>query len=155
MTGNLAQGVLITLAGMGLVFLVLALLWLLMALLVRTDRGARSSRADTTASAEQGEAGTSGAPERPARRTAPRAGYDGARAFVIRNNSPFSTGQSGEAELSPELLAAVMVAVRMHRRVRRKQAAPAMRTHQPGTLPSRWVGVGRASQNQSWHPHQK
>ncbi|HEY3342908.1 MAG TPA: hypothetical protein VGK81_12855, partial [Anaerolineae bacterium] len=64
--------------------------------------------------------------------------------------------ERGEAgELAPEMLAAVMVATRMHRRVRRKQAAPAMRTHQPGTLPSRWVGAGRTSQNQNWHPRHK
>ena len=50
----------------------------------------------------------------------------------------------------PALLAAVMIAVRAHIRVRRKQAAPAMRTHQPGTLPSRWVATGRTRQNRSW-----
>jgi glutaconyl-CoA/methylmalonyl-CoA decarboxylase subunit delta len=43
-----------------------------------------------------------------------------------------------------------MIAVRAHIRVRRKQAAPAMRSHQPGTLPSRWVATGRTRQNRSW-----
>ncbi|HEY3291147.1 MAG TPA: hypothetical protein VGK87_13550 [Anaerolineae bacterium] len=63
---------------------------------------------------------------------------------------------SGRAkELTPEMLAAVMVAVRLHRRIRRKQAAPAMRTHQPGTLPSRWIGAGRVAQTQNWHKHRK
>ncbi len=63
---------------------------------------------------------------------------------------------SGQAkELTPEMLAAVMVAVRMHRRIRRKQAAPAMRTHQPGTLPSRWIGSGRVAQTQTWHPRRR
>jgi hypothetical protein len=63
---------------------------------------------------------------------------------------------SGRAkELKPEMLAAVMVAVRMHRRIRRKQAAPAMRTHQPGTLPSRWIGSGRVAQTQNWHPRRR
>ena len=52
----------------------------------------------------------------------------------------------------PALLAAVMIAVRAHIRVRRKQAAPAMRSHQPGTLPSRWVASGRTRQNRSWAP---
>jgi hypothetical protein len=41
--------------------------------------------------------------------------------------------------------------VGMHRDVLRKEAAPAMRQHQPGTLPSRWVGVGRTLQNNTWH----
>jgi sodium pump decarboxylase gamma subunit len=50
----------------------------------------------------------------------------------------------------PALLAAIMIAVRAHIRVRRKQAAPAMRSHQPGTLPSRWVASGRTRQNRSW-----
>jgi len=48
------------------------------------------------------------------------------------------------------LLAAIMIAVRAHIRVRRKQAAPAMRSHQPGTLPRRWVASGRTRQNRSW-----
>ncbi|HEX9189094.1 MAG TPA: OadG family protein [Vicinamibacteria bacterium] len=52
----------------------------------------------------------------------------------------------------PVLLAAIMIAVRAHIRVRRKQAAPAMRSHQPGTLPSRWVASGRTRQNRSWAP---
>jgi sodium pump decarboxylase gamma subunit len=52
----------------------------------------------------------------------------------------------------PALLAAIMIAVRAHIRVRRKQAAPAMRRHQPGTLPSRWVASGRTRQNRSWAP---
>ena len=66
--------------------------------------------------------------------------------------APSAQDASGADELSPEMLAAVMVAVRMHRRIRRNQAAPAMRTHQPGSLPSRWIGAGRAGQNQTWHP---
>jgi len=57
-----------------------------------------------------------------------------------------------EAGPDPALLAAIMIAVRAHIRVRRKQAAPAMRSHQPGTLPSRWVASGRTRQNRSWAP---
>ena len=61
---------------------------------------------------------------------------------------------SPAAEAGPDraLLAAIMIAVRAHIRVRRKQAAPAMRSHQPGTLPSRWVASGRTRQNRSWAP---
>jgi glutaconyl-CoA/methylmalonyl-CoA decarboxylase subunit delta len=51
---------------------------------------------------------------------------------------------------SPELLAAIAVAVRTHRRTLRKQAAPIMRSHPPGTLNSRWVGAGRTRQNRTW-----
>jgi Na+-transporting methylmalonyl-CoA/oxaloacetate decarboxylase gamma subunit len=46
----------------------------------------------------------------------------------------------------PRLLAAIMIAVRAHIRVRRKQAAPAMRAHAPGSLPSRWISIGRGRQ---------
>jgi len=59
---------------------------------------------------------------------------------------------AAEAGCDPETLAAIMIAVRAHIRVRRKQAAPAMRSHQPGTLPSRWVASGRTRQNRSWAP---
>ena len=55
-------------------------------------------------------------------------------------------------EIEPDLVAAITVAVMTHQSVRRKQAAPAMRAHQPGELPSRWVGAGRARQNQTWTP---
>ena len=54
--------------------------------------------------------------------------------------------------LTDELLAAVVIACRAHRMARRKQAAPEMRTHEPGSLPSRWIGSGRTRQNRSWAP---
>lgn len=54
--------------------------------------------------------------------------------------------------LAPELLAAITVAVLAHRAIRRGQAAPAMRSHPPGTLPSRWLVVGRGQQIDSWQP---
>lgn len=124
---NLEQGALLTLAGMGLVFAVLVLLWGLITLLLRFDRRRT--------------------PKQPVVPPAPVS----RQADVAQDNAVVvERGQAGE--LTPEMLSAVMVAVRMHRRVRRKQAAPAMRTHQPGTLPSRWVGAGRVSQNQNWHP---
>lgn len=62
---------------------------------------------------------------------------------------------TGAEQMSPEAVAAVMVAVRLHRRIRRKQAAPAMRSHRPGTLLSRWVGAGRTGQNQNWQPRRR
>lgn len=54
------------------------------------------------------------------------------------------------AWLDADALAAITIAVAMHRHVLRKEAAPAMRQHQPGTLPSRWVSVGRTLQNNTW-----
>jgi len=56
------------------------------------------------------------------------------------------------ASLDAEALTAITVAVTMHQALRRKEAAPAMRKHRPGTRPSRWVNVGRHLQNTSWHP---
>lgn len=52
--------------------------------------------------------------------------------------------------LDVDALAAVSVAVAMHRDVLRKEAAPTMRQHQPGSLPSRWVSIGRTLQNSTW-----
>jgi Na+-transporting methylmalonyl-CoA/oxaloacetate decarboxylase gamma subunit len=54
--------------------------------------------------------------------------------------------------LDANVLAAITIAARAHRIVLRQQAAPAMRKHQPGTLPSRWVGIGRTRQTSSWRP---
>ncbi len=54
--------------------------------------------------------------------------------------------------LDAETLAAVGVAVRLHLRALRRQAAPAARVHAPGSLPSRWVSTGRTRQNRSFTP---
>jgi Na+-transporting methylmalonyl-CoA/oxaloacetate decarboxylase gamma subunit len=54
--------------------------------------------------------------------------------------------------LEPALVAAITVAVLTHRRVGRQQAAPAMRSHWPGSLPSRWLAGGRVQQTHSWQP---
>ena len=58
------------------------------------------------------------------------------------------------AQLAPELLTAITVAVLTHRSVRRKQAAPAMRSFWPGSIlfASRWIAAGRHQQTQNWHP---
>jgi glutaconyl-CoA/methylmalonyl-CoA decarboxylase subunit delta len=54
--------------------------------------------------------------------------------------------------LDAELVAAILVATLAHRALRRREAAPAMRSYWPGSLlyASRWVGAGRARQNHSW-----
>lgn len=55
-------------------------------------------------------------------------------------------------QLTPDEIAAITIAVITHARVRRGQAAPAMRQVQPGSqlFASRWVAVGRSYQNQPW-----
>jgi sodium pump decarboxylase gamma subunit len=59
---------------------------------------------------------------------------------------------AGEA-MDDALVAAITVAVLNHKAVRRREAAPAMRSYWPGSLlyASRWVASGRARQNRSWH----
>ncbi len=54
--------------------------------------------------------------------------------------------------LSEDEVTAIAVAVITHARIRRLQAAPAMRTHEPGSqlFASRWVSIGRGYQNQPW-----
>jgi glutaconyl-CoA/methylmalonyl-CoA decarboxylase subunit delta len=56
--------------------------------------------------------------------------------------------------LDPDLRAAIAVAVLTHQAVLRKQAAPTMRSHWPGSLlyASRWVAAGRHQQIENWHP---
>lgn len=84
----------------------------------------------------------------------------GVIALVTRLDRPPAEADAGVATvrtadggaLDPELLAAVVIACRAHRMSRRKQAAPEMRTHKPGSLPSRWVATGRTRQNRSWAP---
>lgn len=54
--------------------------------------------------------------------------------------------------MDAELVAAILVATLTHRAVRRREAAPAMRSYWPGSLlyASRWVAAGRSRQNHSW-----
>ena len=66
--------------------------------------------------------------------------------------SPEPSAPEYPAGLNAEALAAISIAVTMHQAVRRKEAAPAMREYQPGTLPSRWLNVGRTLQNTRWQP---
>ena len=55
-------------------------------------------------------------------------------------------------EVPADLAAAIMVAVLAHRSERRREAGPEVRSHAPGSLPSRWVGIGRTRQTQGWDP---
>jgi len=54
--------------------------------------------------------------------------------------------------MDAELVAAILTATLVHRALRRREAAPVMRSYLPGSQlhTSRWVGAGRARQIQSW-----
>jgi Na+-transporting methylmalonyl-CoA/oxaloacetate decarboxylase gamma subunit len=54
--------------------------------------------------------------------------------------------------MDPALVAAIVTAALAHRASLRREAAPTMRSHWPGSqlYASRWVAAGRTRQNQSW-----
>jgi glutaconyl-CoA/methylmalonyl-CoA decarboxylase subunit delta len=121
---NLAWGLQMTVLGMGLVFALLVLLWGLLTLVLWLDR--------------------------PAAATVPAALQPGDTAAPASVEAGAGVAASG---LDAELVAAILVATLTHRAVRRREAAPVMRSYWPGSLlyASRWVGAGRSRQNQSWH----
>jgi len=55
-------------------------------------------------------------------------------------------------DLDPRLAAAIAIAVIRHTDALRRQAAPAMRSHAPGSqlFASHWVASGRMRQGQPW-----
>jgi Na+-transporting methylmalonyl-CoA/oxaloacetate decarboxylase gamma subunit len=124
---NLGWGLQMTILGMGLVFALLALLWGLLTAVLRLD----AAPADREPDAPTAVAVADGA------EVATSAG--GAAAAIVNG-------------MEADLVAAMMVAVLTHRAVRRRAAAPVMRSYWPGSLlyASRWVGTGRARQNHCW-----
>ena len=125
---QLLWGLQITALGMGLVFALLAMLWGLLTLVLRLDKPPAPALApapapDTAAAAADGE-----------------------------SVAPAELAPSAASGPEGELLAAIVMAALAHRAVRRREAAPAMRSYWPGSLlyASRWLGAGRARQNQSW-----
>jgi Na+-transporting methylmalonyl-CoA/oxaloacetate decarboxylase gamma subunit len=118
---DLAFGLTITAAGMGLVFGLLALLWGALALLGRLDGWLPAEDA--------GEA-----PPPSASATAPAG--DGA-AVVVDGH-----------DLDDDALAAIALAVGTHAALLRMQAAPEQRATQPGSqiYASRWLAAGRTRQ---------
>jgi len=80
--------------------------------------------------------------------------------FLLMSDSAKAEVPAGKEQPPPratapidyDAMAAIIVAVTTHRALRRKEAAPVMREHLPGTIPSRWVTVGRSLENTSWHP---
>ncbi len=120
--GDLGFGLWLTALGMGTVFGLLVLLMLALKLIGWTDQRGRRT-------AELPGEPTSGS-----------------------GNPPDATAPQAAGELSPDELAAITIAVLTHARVRRQQAAPAMRAHEPGShlFANRWVSIGRGHQQQSW-----
>jgi Na+-transporting methylmalonyl-CoA/oxaloacetate decarboxylase gamma subunit len=121
---NLGWGLQITALGMGLVFGLLALLWGLLTLVQHLDRerqAAPGSSADTSPAAGSGVLGAQGS------------------AGAMVNG------------LDADLVAAITAATLAHRALRRREAAPVMRSYLPGSQASRWVGAGRTRQIQNWH----
>jgi sodium pump decarboxylase gamma subunit len=118
---NLEIGVALTVIGLGLVFAVLGLVALTIVMLVKLT-----------------------APETPRREAPP------ATAAEAPQPAPAEAAPASSSGLEPEEVAAIAAAVRLHQMVRRLQAAPAMRAHQPGSLPSRWLMAGRTRQTRSW-----
>ena len=129
---HIGWGLYLTVAGMGSVFLLLAVLMVLLLGIGRLDRPKPAAVVGPDVaepSPESGDATTIG----------PDAATD--RPVVLDANG-----------LTPDQVAAIAVAVATHARVRRSQAAPAMRRIAPGSQlhASRWVAIGRAYQIQPW-----
>jgi len=122
---NLLWGLQMTVLGMGLVFALLGLLWGLLTLVLRLDHAPAVAAPPALAGAESTLAGAA---------------------------VPAAGGPATVQGLDAELVAAIVVATLTHRAVRRREAAPEMRSYWPGSLlyASRWVGAGRARQNRSW-----
>ncbi len=128
---NLIWGLQTTVLGMGLVFALLALLWGLLTLVLRLDKTPAERLPNAAPAGEL---------------RSPVLAEAGVGAQADEPNPALVQG------IDAELLAAILVATLTHRAVRRREAAPAMRSYWPGSLlyASRWVGAGRARQNHSW-----
>jgi Na+-transporting methylmalonyl-CoA/oxaloacetate decarboxylase gamma subunit len=128
---NLGWGLQMTVLGMGLVFALLGLLWGLLTLVLKFDPAPAEPVSPQAAT-------------RDAERIAAVAGAAvGAQVDVVATVNG----------MDADLVAAITIAVLTHKSVRRREAAPAMRSYWPGSLlyASRWVASGRARQNRSWH----
>lgn len=123
---NLLWGLEMTVLGMGLVFALLALLWGLLTLVLRLDKVPPQD--------------------------APATGQPEPRTEIAAPAAAATSGPVTVQGMDAGLVAAILVATLTHRAVRRREAAPEMRSYWPGSLlyASRWVGAGRAQQNRSW-----
>ena len=125
---NLIWGLEMTVLGMGLVFGLLALLWGLLTIVQRLDTQPAAAVAVPVVSAAAAEAAKADAAVPAVRMPASVQGMDA------------------------ELVAAIVAATLAHRALRRREAAPVMRSYLPGSQlhVSRWVTTGRAMQTRHW-----
>ncbi len=64
---------------------------------------------------------------------------------------------SSKAELDPELVTAITIAVLQHRKWlgRKFTPLPSIRPHETTPHPNNWVVQGRLQQTRGWHPRQR
>ncbi|MCC7352350.1 MAG: OadG family protein [Anaerolineae bacterium] len=60
-----------------------------------------------------------------------------------------------ESEDHNAKIAAIMVALDLYQTEMRREAAPPVREHRPGSLPSRWVAIGRGRQVEGRELHRR
>ena len=133
---NLEWGLKMTVLGMGLVFALLGLLWGMLTLVLMLDKEPQKpepvTALDATAEAER---------------------IAAVAAQAVGAQVPEPATVNG---MAADLVAAIMVATMKHRLTLRREAAPLMRSIQPGRLhTSRWVAAGRARQTTTWQPRGK
>ena len=140
---DLVFGLQVTILGMGIVFGLLTLLW------------AAADARPAVRAPRRGPRGGRAPRPRGRRRRLPGPGGD----VAPEAPAPASTVAPGSvrlvgapADLDPALVAAIGVVILRHTEMRRRQAAPAMRSYWPGSLlfASRWVASGRTRQTRSW-----
>ena len=125
---HLGWGLQMTVLGMGLVFTLLAMLWAVLKVVLMLDRGEEELPVASSAAATD-------AP-------APADCGDSEALPTV----PLVNG------MAADLVAAISIAVMRHKMILRGEAAPMMRTAQPGTQPSRWAAAGRVRQTTTWNP---
>ena len=67
-------------------------------------------------------------------------------------SSPSHKTAATPTRLQAARAAAVAVAIAAYTTEQRRMASPMARAQKPGTIPSRWVAVGRSRQVEPWRP---
>lgn len=121
---NMGFGLQITMWGMGTVFLLLALLSAVLMIMGRLDKQPEAAKVEEELFEDD----------------------------LEEEEIALPTLTMQTDGLDADTIAAITIAVLTHWEVRRKQAAPAMRSYWPGSqlFASRWVAAGRVHQNQTW-----
>ncbi|MEL4356600.1 MULTISPECIES: OadG family protein [unclassified Luteococcus] len=155
---NLGWGLEMTLVGMGVVFALLAMLMGVLTLIGRLDRpdAPKAVEPDPAPAAQSGSTAAEPVEAPPATMAEPSdttVAEPATSTLAEPVEVPASSVEILTDGLTVDQATAVALAVITHAEVRRQQAAPAMRTHAPGSQihTSRWVAVGRGQQNMSWN----